>query len=140
MNNTNTYSTGKKIKAARIDANMTIVNMAKSLNLARQTYTYLENGQVDPRFLLLQKIATLTKKPLSYFYEHQTSDNLEHERLINASRREGTVYACLKLAELFERSDLAQNLLDTLAIDIKQGRPKDVQKFRQLIDKQNNNN
>ncbi len=135
MNKPGTFPIGAKIKEARISAHKTIVKMAEELALARQTYTYLENGQVDPRFGTLQAIAALTDKPLSFFYDHESVDVQEIEKLINVSRHEGMIYACLKLAELYGHVDIAVGILDCVGVDMDRGRKKDVQKLKELISK-----
>ncbi len=137
MQKPGTYPIGEKIKEARLASKKTMIQMAEELNFARQTYTYLEHGQVDPRFTVLQTIALLTDKPLSFFYDHKSIDAQEIEKLVNASRHEGIVYACLKLAELYGQTDTAINLLDVVGIDIERGRKKDVQKLKELIGKSN---
>ncbi len=135
MHKPGTYPIGERIKQARVSARKTIVRMAEDLDLARQTYTYLENGQVDPRFGTLKAIAVLTNKPLSFFYAQESVDVQEIEKLVNASRHEGMVYACLKLAELYGQVDTAVDILDVVGVDIDRGRKKDAQKLKELISK-----
>ena len=131
------YQTGPNIKQARIDSNLTQVEIAKILDMTRQTFKNLEMGETDPRFHLLQKIAELTKKPLSSFYELSPLDEQEKERLINTSRNQGIIFACRKLAELFNDVELAQNLIQTIGITIDCGREKDAEKLRYLIERNN---
>ena len=135
MQEINTYPTGERLRQARIAAKITQSEMALLLCVARQTYSYLEQGQVDPRFSLLLKIANLTGQPLSFFYDQLSVDAQEQERLVNSSRNQGIVYACSKLAELYDQTDLAVSLIDTIGITIDCGRPKDAQKLKELITK-----
>lgn len=135
MRETHTYPTGVKIKEARLSVKITASEMAKRLGLARQTYNYLELGQVDPRFQLLQKIASMTEKPLAFFYDGLATDALETQKLINKSRNQGIVFACRELAELYGRADLAKGLIETIGITIDCGREKDAKILKDLIGK-----
>ncbi len=132
-----TYGSGKKIKQARLAAKITQVDMAKTLKVARQTYNYLENGQVDPRLTVLLDIAEITKKPMSYFYDQPSLDAQDQERLLNTGRNQGIVYACRKLAELFDQTQLAINIIETIGITTDCGRPKDAAKLKELIAQHN---
>ncbi len=135
MQENHTYPTGRRIEQARTEADITKIEMSRVLNVSRQTYDYLENGQVDPRFLVLQKIAHITNKPLGFFYDCDVLDAQEQIKLKNACRHEGMVYACLKLAELYNEVELAVGILDTIGVDIKRGRPKDAEKLKLIIAK-----
>ncbi len=135
MHEINTYPMGKKIREARSDAKITQVEMAKLLNVARQTYSYLEQGQVDPRFSMLLDIARLTGQPLSFFHEQLPADAQEQERLINSSRNQGIVFACSKLAELYDQTETAVSLINTIGITIDCGRAKDAKKLKDLLAK-----
>ncbi len=138
MRAANTYPIGKKIKQARLSAKITQVEIANLLGIARQTYNYLENGQVDPRFTMLTEIARTTKKPLSFFYEQQSVDAQEQERLLNTGRNQGIIFTCRKLAELFNKTALAIDIIDTIGITPDCGRVKDAEKLKELIAQHNN--
>ena len=135
MHDVGTYPIGDRIRQARNAAKITAKYVAKKLAISRQTYCYLENGQVDPRFSVVLKIAAITEKPMSYFYDLLPADAQEQQKLINASRNQGIVFASTKLAELYDRPDLAFSLLETIGITIDCGREKDAEKLRRIIDK-----
>lgn len=57
----------KKIKLARIEAGFTQQEMAEKLGKSAQTVISWENGTFSPRAKMLEEIARITKKPLSFF-------------------------------------------------------------------------
>ncbi|WP_413113669.1 helix-turn-helix transcriptional regulator [Thaumasiovibrio sp. DFM-14] len=69
-----------RIKEAREWKGLTQVYMAKTLNVARQTYLDLETGKTEPKVRLLSEIATLTERPLTWFiYGDQGLEIIESE-------------------------------------------------------------
>ncbi len=135
MRDRDTYPTGEKIKTARLESGIGVTDMAKELNVTRQTFAYMEKGQVDPKFSILQKFADATGKPINYFCV-ESSQNLRHDQtLINTGRNQGIIYACRQLAELFDEVNLARQLAETIGISIDQGRDKDATKLKELIAK-----
>ncbi|WIG71444.1 helix-turn-helix domain-containing protein [Photobacterium damselae] len=59
---------GKYIKQARTEANINQSELARQLNIARQTYLDIESGKTTPRADVLWKISILTEKPITYFF------------------------------------------------------------------------
>ncbi|USH04843.1 helix-turn-helix domain-containing protein [Grimontia kaedaensis] len=72
-----------KVRIARIDSGKTQVQMAKHLNVARQTYLDMESGKTEPRVTALQRIATYTDFPLVWFFE-ETEDNMNYYQAIES--------------------------------------------------------
>ncbi len=73
-------SIAARIKEAREWKGLTQVYMAKTLNVARQTYLDLETGKTEPKVRLLSEIATLTERPLTWFiYGDQGLEIIESE-------------------------------------------------------------
>lgn len=61
------FGIGKKIELARINFEITQINLAKKLKISRVKLWRWESGKNIPNIDDLQKIATATGKPLSYF-------------------------------------------------------------------------
>ena len=57
----------KRIKEAREWKGITQVKMAKTLDVARQTYLDIETGKTEPRIGMLSEIAKITERPLVWF-------------------------------------------------------------------------
>nr|WP_086937722.1 helix-turn-helix transcriptional regulator [Thaumasiovibrio occultus] len=73
-------SIAARIKEAREWKGLTQVYMAKTLDVARQTYLDLETGKTEPKVRLLSEIATLTERPLTWFiYGDQGLEIIESE-------------------------------------------------------------
>ncbi|WP_413113668.1 helix-turn-helix domain-containing protein [Thaumasiovibrio sp. DFM-14] len=73
-----------RIRDAREWQNITQVAMAKSLDIARQTYLDLETGKTEPRISVLLKIAELTQRPISWFLygdNEQGLDQMEQDSI-----------------------------------------------------------
>ncbi len=72
---------GCLIREAREFQNITQVRMAQKLNVARQTYIDIENGKVVPRADVIQLIAKILKKHISYFYGEISIDHpyIDHD-------------------------------------------------------------
>ncbi|WP_087023622.1 helix-turn-helix transcriptional regulator [Thaumasiovibrio subtropicus] len=66
-----------RIRDAREWQNITQVAMAKSLDVARQTYLDLETGKTEPRISVLLKIAELTQRPISWFLYGDNEQGLD---------------------------------------------------------------
>ncbi|MEZ8028345.1 helix-turn-helix transcriptional regulator [Enterovibrio norvegicus] len=69
----------QKIKLARGHASKTQVQMAKKLEVARQTYLDIESGKTEPRITTLKIIAAYTKFPLMWFLE-ENGDSIDYQR------------------------------------------------------------
>ncbi len=66
---------GRRVKAARSDANLTLDGLAARVGTTRQHLIKLEKGQHAPRAEMIQKIAEATGKAPSFF----SSDEDEEE-------------------------------------------------------------
>lgn len=58
----------KKIRQARIDNHISQTQMAKMLNVSRQTYVDIENGIRVPRADIIYHISMITNHNVSYFF------------------------------------------------------------------------
>lgn len=57
----------QRIREAREFREITQVEMAKRLNVARQTYLDLESGKTEPKVMALATIAEITGRPFNWF-------------------------------------------------------------------------
>jgi transcriptional regulator with XRE-family HTH domain len=60
---------GKKIKIARIEADLTQAQIAKKLKIIPKSISRWEPGKTEPAISALKKIAKLVNKPINYFFE-----------------------------------------------------------------------
>ncbi|WP_318467412.1 helix-turn-helix transcriptional regulator [Photobacterium leiognathi] len=80
MNNTNAFHL--LLKQSREEYGMTQVDVAKSLNIARQTYLDLEYGRTQPRLDTLLTLASLFNKSVAFFAgERPSLDGFETKAL-----------------------------------------------------------
>jgi DNA-binding XRE family transcriptional regulator len=64
----------QRIREAREFSKITQVDMAKRLNVARQTYLDVESGKTDPKILALITIAEITGRPFNWFIYGETDE------------------------------------------------------------------
>lgn len=62
-----------RLIAIRKGNQITQVEMARKLGIARQTYLDLETGKTEPRISILYKIAEIFNIPVSAFFENEQS-------------------------------------------------------------------
>ncbi|WIG83814.1 helix-turn-helix transcriptional regulator (plasmid) [Photobacterium damselae] len=62
-----------RLIAIRKGNQITQVEMARKLGIARQTYLDLETGKTEPRISILYKIAEIFNIPVSAFFEKEQS-------------------------------------------------------------------
>ena len=60
---------GKRIKLARIERDMTQVDLAKATDIMQKSISLYERGQSIPTLETLEKIAKVLKKPFGYFLD-----------------------------------------------------------------------
>lgn len=60
----------KKIKLARIEANLTQTELAKKVKSSQQSVVSWEKGTFVPSSENIKKIAKATGKPINYFFEN----------------------------------------------------------------------
>lgn len=61
----------EKIRQGRKDAEMTAEDVAKTLDVTTVYIYFLENGQRQPSQKMIDALAHLYKKPVSYFLRHE---------------------------------------------------------------------
>lgn len=109
----------KRIRQAREYSDITQVQMAKNLNLARQTYLDIESGKTEPKVSSLITIAELTGRPINWLVYGETDQldlALTHQHEINellmlfddlpASARELVIQQSYLLADHVVKSDI----------------------------------
>lgn len=60
---------GKRIKIARIEMDMTQIDLAQAAGLLPKSISSYERGQSLPGLEALEKLTKVLKKPFSYFLE-----------------------------------------------------------------------
>ncbi|MDD2702495.1 MAG: helix-turn-helix transcriptional regulator [Candidatus Omnitrophica bacterium] len=60
---------GKKIKLARVELDLTQIDLAKIINAKQKSISRYENGVSMPSLQTLVKIAKVLKKPTAYFLD-----------------------------------------------------------------------
>ena len=58
---------GKKIKLARIEADMTQIDFAKKIGSLQKNVSWYENGAVVPSLETMEKIANVLNKTVDHF-------------------------------------------------------------------------
>ena len=77
----------RRVREAREYRNITQLEMANSLNVARQTYLDIESGKTEPKILSLATIASITGYPLTWLLYGESSGidvGFTHREEINA--------------------------------------------------------
>ena len=62
---------GKKIKVARVERDLTQLQLAKKVSTFQKTISLYEHGHLVPALEAMVKIAKVLKKPLSHFVEER---------------------------------------------------------------------
>ncbi len=81
-----TETFAQRIRQAREYSDITQVQMAKSLNLARQTYLDIESGKTEPKVSTLMIIAELTSRSVNWLVYGETNSHdiaFSHKAEIN---------------------------------------------------------
>lgn len=65
---------GKRIKQARLEADMSQLQVAIILGVSDKTISGYESGRISPAVDKLHNLADLFKKPLSFFFGHDPKD------------------------------------------------------------------
>lgn len=102
----------QRVREAREYRNITQLEMANHLGIARQTYLDVESGRTEPKILSLATIASVTGRPLTWLlYGESTSADIgfAHREEINSllmlfsqlppSAREMVMNQALQVAE-----------------------------------------
>ena len=64
-----------RLKVLRAEYNLTQADLAKKLDVSRQTVHAIESGKYDPSLPLAFKIARLFKQPIEDIFDDQTDGN-----------------------------------------------------------------
>ncbi|MHB1441363.1 MAG: helix-turn-helix domain-containing protein [Candidatus Humimicrobiaceae bacterium] len=67
---------GIKVKLARIEADLTQIELAEKINYDRQVVIRIENGTKIPNINDLRKIAEVTGKDINFFLEDKPEINI----------------------------------------------------------------
>lgn len=66
----------KKLRTERLERNLSYKDMADLLGYkSRSTYMYIERGFTEPRLEVMNKIATIFNKPVSYFFNIKVQES-----------------------------------------------------------------
>lgn len=60
---------GKKIKLARVELDLTQMDLAKRISAKQKSISRYENGVSLPSLTTLEKLSKVLKKPMGYFIE-----------------------------------------------------------------------
>ena len=60
---------GKKMKLARVELDLTQIQLAQRINAKQKSISRYETGTIVPSIATLMKIAKVLKKPASYFLD-----------------------------------------------------------------------
>lgn len=60
---------GKKIKLARVEADMTQADLAEATGILQKSISRYETGQALPTLETLERIVQVLKKPFGYFLD-----------------------------------------------------------------------
>lgn len=80
----NKIKLGKKIKLARIEADLTQQQFCKRLGTSAQTVVSWEKGIFLPKVEMLQKIAVVLGKPIDFFYGIEAQQEISYEKNLEA--------------------------------------------------------
>ncbi len=72
---------GKKIKIARILAEITQEELAKKIEVGPVTVSRIESGSKNTTAIEIEKISKVFNRPLSYFYEEKEEEYQEVDNL-----------------------------------------------------------
>lgn len=73
----------KKIKIARVEAGLTQQELAEKLGKTAQTVISWENGTFSPRSKVIEQLAKITQKPLSFFLDGER-ESVNQQATINS--------------------------------------------------------
>ena len=62
---------GKKIKLARVELDMTQVQLAEAIHSMQRNISRYEKGMAFPSLPTLEKLAKTLKKPVGYFFDEE---------------------------------------------------------------------
>ncbi|WP_256384112.1 helix-turn-helix transcriptional regulator [Photobacterium toruni] len=78
----------QKIKKARIESNISQLEMSELLSISRQSYIDIENGSRIPRSDLLFNISLISNKNIDFFYNKLDSIKLDQLTLLFQGKTE----------------------------------------------------
>lgn len=90
----------QKIKKARIESNISQLEMSELLSISRQSYIDIENGSRIPRSDLLFNISLISNKNIDFFYNKLDSIKLDQLTLLFQGKTEIEKDHYIELLEL----------------------------------------
>jgi len=99
-------SVGKIIKKRRLEIGMKANELARQIGVSQSFLSNIENDLKIPRFLLLQKIASVLKMSLAAFDNIGDENQSATTRGVKASARELAILRDPAFAPMFEREEL----------------------------------
>lgn len=87
----------RKIKEARIQANLSQLELSKALIVSEKSISSYEAGRTKPNIETLNRIAKKTNKPLAYFTEDKNIETDLDVKLDNIQRELENIKKILKL-------------------------------------------
>jgi len=84
---------GKKIKLARVENDMTQIELASAISSMQKSISKYETGMALPTLETLEKIAKVLKKPFAYFLDEITESG-PHGYFIGSSSKKEMALAC----------------------------------------------
>ncbi|MCW8898480.1 MAG: helix-turn-helix domain-containing protein [Flavobacteriales bacterium] len=106
--------TGSKLKSFRIEKGLSPIQVADVVGISESTYRRYEADKTYPDINVIDKIARLFEKPISYFFQEESQQN--HQQSVGSSIAQayGSTVNQLsdKLIEMYEEriKDLNQQL------------------------------
>lgn len=86
---------GARLQSARRYRGKTVTDLAKDIEVTKQSISQFENGQISPQFETLVKIINVLQFPKEYFYEEDTVDvklgNTYFRALSKMSKKEESI-------------------------------------------------
>ncbi|MEC6814321.1 helix-turn-helix transcriptional regulator [Photobacterium toruni] len=90
----------QKIKKARMESNISQLEMSELLSISRQSYIDIENGSRIPRSDLLFNISLISNKNIDFFYNKLDSIKLDQLTLLFQGKTEIEKDHYIELLEL----------------------------------------
>jgi len=95
-----TISLSKKIRKARLEADLSQKELGKALKLSEKSISAYESGRSNPPVSILEKIAKETKKPFWYFSEEDNIESTVMEKLLQIEKQLSELKQILTKREL----------------------------------------
>jgi transcriptional regulator with XRE-family HTH domain len=96
MNTAYTKTLGIKIKKARKEAGLSQKDISRALTISDKAVSAYEVGRNQPTLEILEKISTITHKPITYFSDGDQHEATLKEKLMTIERELTEVKKLLK--------------------------------------------